>query len=172
MSFKTVNVRVKTAICALGVCFVGTACTSVLYTDATGSSNQPNAAVLWHPGLSIERVDQLAVTSPALGGSDRSRIGPGLRRVYCVRSNYQPYEGTIITYFHGQANFQPGKTYYAHQNLVRGRLEIVELPDDFTLPQSKAFVHDSAYEQAIRRAEQVHRASIIPNLYLPTNEIK
>lgn len=172
VSWYKTNARIKAALVMLCVCLVSTACTSVSYSDATGSLDGRGAAVLWHPGLSVERVDQTAVTSPGLGGSDRLRIAPGLRRIYAVRSDYQPYVGTVAIRIHGQGNFQPEKIYYAHQNLVRGRLEIIELPDDFTLPQSRAFVLDPAYDEAVRQAEKIYRASIIPSLSSPANEIK
>lgn len=142
------------------------------YTDATGLSDDRNPAILWHPRLSIQRVDQLAVASPNLGGSDRSWISPGVRRIHCERNDYQPYVGTVTSQIHGQANFRSGKIYFAHQNLARGRLEIIELPDDFKLPQSSMFLLNPAYEKSFQEAEKVHKASIIPNLFLSTSETK
>lgn len=165
MFLDKTNARIRTSVAVLCACLIGTACTTATYLDATGSTDVIDAAVLWHPGLSVERVDQLTVSSPALIAPDRSRIAPGMRRIHAVRNGY-------ITVMHGQADFKAGRIYYAHQNLTRGRLEIIELPDDFNLPQRSGPLGNADYTEAVRQAERIHRDGIIPRVSSRADESK
>lgn len=139
----------------------------------TNSTEPELAAILWHPGLSLERIDTVAVTSDDRAGPEQTRIEPGTHRIYCARADYQPYAGTTaVTQMHGQAEFLAGKIYYAHQNRGRGRLEIIRLNDNFALPQKKVFLHDPDYNAAIRAAERIRQLSLFPETFQSNDEPK
>lgn len=131
------------------------------------------SAVLWHPGLSIERIDSVAPTANERVGPEQTRIEQGIRRIHCVRGIYQSYSGTTTQIqMHGQADFVAGKIYYVHQNLSRGRLEIIQLTDDFVLPREKIILYDPAYDKAIRTAERIRRSRLFPGTFQSTDEAK
>jgi len=111
---------------------------------------------------------------PAYVPQIASLISPGVKRIFCQRAVNEPYSGTVSSeVIHGQANFKPGKIYFAHQNLVRWRLEIIELPDDFKLPQSSIIpLLSPEYDKAFQEAERLHRASLIPSLSPLSSETK
>jgi len=130
-------------------------------------------AVLWHPGLRIERIDSPDSKASEAAGPEQTRIEQGVSRVHCVRGDYQPHTGiTTFTKIHGQADFTAGKVYYAHQNLSRGRLEIIQLPDDFPLPREKIFLYDPAYNEAIRIAERIRQSRLFPGTFQSSEKAK
>lgn len=161
--------RIKLATVVLFTYFSCTACTIVSIPDGMDSSGTDELAILWHPDLKIRRIGNLPVTSPGLARSDRTLIPSGQQRIYAERSDHQPYGGVITVQIHGLAKIQPGRIYYAHQNQVRGRLEIVELPSDFQLPKSNGVFSDPAYKDAVQHAEEIHKANIFSS---PTNKEK
>jgi len=131
------------------------------------------SAVLWHPGVSIERIDSIEPSASERAGPEQTRIEQGIRRIHSLRAEYQPYTGaTTLIRMHGQADFAAGKKYYVHQNLSRGRLEIIQLTDDFALPQKKTFLYDPAYDEAIRTAERIRRSRLFPGTFQATDETK